>query len=215
MTTGRRQTMSSAQGVSVVVPVYNSAPTLAMLLERVSTVLDQLARPYEIILVNDGSQDESWDQIAKLSHAYPRLRGLNLMRNYGQHNALLAGIREAQYGTVVTLDDDLQNPPDEIPRLLAKLDEGFDVVYGTPAKEQHGLWRDLASQVTKLALQSTMGVETARKVSAYRAFRTELREAFTSYRGPFVSIDVLLTWGTTRFAAIPVAHEPRLIGRSN
>ena len=107
------------------------------------------------------------------------------------------------------MDDDLQNPPEEIPKLLAKLEKGYDVIYGTPEKETHGLWRDLASQVTKIALQSAMGVETARNVSAFRVFRTSLRDAFAAYRGPFVSIDVLLTWETTRFAAVSVRHEPR------
>jgi undecaprenyl-phosphate 4-deoxy-4-formamido-L-arabinose transferase len=113
------------------------------------------------------------------------------------------------------MDDDLQHPPEEIPKLLAVLAEGYDVAYGTPGHEQHGLWRDLASQVTKLALQSTMGSATARHVSAYRAFRTELRDAFAQYPGPFVSIDVLLTWGTIRFGATTVRHDPRTSGASN
>ena len=109
----------------------------------------------------------------------------------------------------------LQNPPEEIPRLLKKLTEGYDVVYGTPAKEQHGLWRDLASRVTKLALQSAMGAETARNVSAFRAFRTQVRRSFSDFAGPFASIDVLLTWGTTRFSSVRVDHAPRLAGESN
>jgi glycosyltransferase involved in cell wall biosynthesis len=113
------------------------------------------------------------------------------------------------------LDDDLQNPPEEIPRLLAKLNEGNDVVYGTPQQEQHGLWRDLASRITKIALQKSMGVDTARNVSAFRVFRTQVREAFFDYRSSFVSIDVLLTWGTTRFAAVKVQHAERTVGQSN
>jgi undecaprenyl-phosphate 4-deoxy-4-formamido-L-arabinose transferase len=137
------------------------------------------------------------------------------MRNYGQHNALLCGIREAKHDVIITMDDDLQNPPEEIPKLLSKLAEGYDVVYGTPANEQHGLWRDLASQATKIALQGAMGAKTARKVNAFRAFRAKVRDAFGNYQSPFVSIDVLLTWGTTQFAAIQVKHEVRRIGRSN
>ncbi|HET6370761.1 MAG TPA: glycosyltransferase, partial [Nitrospiria bacterium] len=124
-------------------------------------------------------------------------------------------IRAATCDLIVTMDDDLQHPPEEIPKLLEKLSEGYDVVYGTPEKEQHGLWRDLASQMTKVALQSAMGAETARNVGAFRLFRTRLRNAFESYQGPFLSIDVLLTWGTTRFCAIPVRHEPRREGVSN
>src|SRR5215212_5780797 len=124
-------------------------------------------------------------------------------------------ILTARYDVVVTLDDDLQNPPEEIPRLLNMLNEGYDVVYGTPESEQHGLLRDVASQITKLALQSAMGAATARKVSAFRVFRTRVREAFRTYQSPYVSVDVLLTWGTTRFAAIQVRHDERRIGRSN
>jgi len=137
-----------------------------------------------------------------------------MSRNYGQHNALLCGIRAACNQIVVTLDDDLQNPPEEIPRLLAKLAEGYDMVYGTPERERHGLLRDLASRVTKYALQGAMGAETARKVSAFRAFRTELRQAFSDYRSPSVNLDVLLTWGTTRFASVAVRHDAREIGAS-
>jgi glycosyltransferase involved in cell wall biosynthesis len=203
------------EGLTVVIPVYNSQPTLHALLERLGAILPDLAEHYELILVNDGSRDASWETIQRLSTSYAWLRGLNLMRNYGQHNALLCGIRAARYPLIATLDDDLQHPPEEIATLLARLDEGYDVVYGTPRQEQHGLWRDLASQVTKFALQSTMGAETARHVSAFRVFRTHLREAFTNYRSPYVMIDVLLTWGTSRFSSVLVRHDPRMAGKSN
>ncbi len=201
--------------VSVVVPVYNGAPTLQPLVERLTAVFRSLGGDYEIILVNDGSRDDSWGEIVRLCGKHDRLRGINLMRNYGQHNALLCGIRAARCDVIVTVDDDLQHPPEEIPKLLAKLDEGFDVVYGSPLRQQHGLWRDTASWITKLALQGAMGAQTARQVSAFRAFRTYLRNAFAGYRSPFVSIDVLLTWATSRFASVAVRHDPRLVGTSN
>jgi undecaprenyl-phosphate 4-deoxy-4-formamido-L-arabinose transferase len=145
----------------------------------------------------------------------PFVRGVCLMRNYGQHNALLCGVRMARYEYTITMDDDLQHPPEEIPKLIAALGDGCDVVYGTPQSEQHGLWRDLASRVSKLALQSSMGAKTARNVTAFRAFRTQMRDAFATYRAPFVSLDVLLTWASTRFCAVAVRHEPRRIGTSN
>ena len=137
------------------------------------------------------------------------------MRNYGQHNALLCGIRMARHEVIITMDDDLQNPPEEIPQLLDTYAQGFDVVYGTPMQERHGLLRDLASVVTKLALQSVTGVAVARSVSTFRAFRTSIREAFADYRGPFVSIDVLLTWGATRYGSVRVEHNRREAGTSN
>ena len=184
-------------------------------MSRLNDALPAIAECFEVILINDGSRDESWRIICEQISQHPWIRGIDLMRNYGQHNALLCGIRAANYEVIVTMDDDLQHSPEEIHKLLAKLAEGFDVVYGTPQHEQHGLWRDLASQATKLALQSTMGTQTARNVSAFRAFRAQLRGAFANYQSPFLSIDVLLTWGTTRFAAVPVRHDPRWIGASN
>ena len=207
--------MNSEKGLSIVIPVYNSSYILPELILRIEKSLKPEKSALEVILVNDFSKDKSWETICRMSLSYDWVRGIDLMRNYGQHNALLCGIRHAEKDIIVTMDDDLQHPPEEIPKLLRKLEEGYDVVYGTPQKEQHGLWRNLSSQITKLALQSAMGIETARKVSAFRAFRKELREAFNDYRGPFVIIDVLLTWGTTRFASISVRHEPRRMGASN
>ena len=201
--------------LSVVIPVYRSAESLSELTAELARILPTLADPFEVIFVDDGSPDNSWQVVQELSAQHSWVRGITLMRNYGQHNALLCGIRAAAYEVVVTMDDDLQHPPSEIPKLLAKLNEGYDVVYGSPAEEQHGLWRDLASQITKLALQSSMGVEIARKVSAFRVLRTDVRRTFSGYNSPFVSIDVLLTWGTTRFAAVTVTHNQRKYGESN
>jgi undecaprenyl-phosphate 4-deoxy-4-formamido-L-arabinose transferase len=209
------ETIQLQHCVSVVVPVYNSQESLPLLIERLEPVIRPEQTGSEVILVDDGSVDQSWQVIERLAIAHPFVRGMRLMRNYGQHNALLSGIRAAHHDVVVTIDDDLQNPPEEIPKLLSRLDEGYDVVYGTPAREQHGLWRDVASRTTKLVLQKAMGAATAEKISAFRAFRTRLRESFEAYRGPYVSIDVMLTWGTTRFALVVVRHEPRMIGVSN
>lgn len=203
------------EGISVVVPVYNSQHTLPTLLARLEPVLLDSASAFEVLLINDGSRDQSWRIIEELGDRYDFVRGIDLMRNYGQHNALLCGIRAARYDRIITLDDDLQHPPEEIFKLLSKLDEGFDVVYGKPLALQHGLWRNLASEITKLVLQKAMGADTARHASAFRAIRTPVRNAFASYKSPFVSIEVLLTWGTTRFAAVPVRHAPRAAGVSN
>jgi glycosyltransferase involved in cell wall biosynthesis len=207
--------MDLRPGVSVVIPAYNSALSLPELAQRLFSVLHEISTPSELILVNDGSRDTTWDVIQALAGQYPSVHGYNLMRNYGQHNALLCGIRSARYMTVVTMDDDLQHPPEEIPKLLARLGDDADVVYGTPEAEQHGLWRDLASEVTKLTFKATMGVKVARDVGAFRAFRTQLREAFANFHGPFLSIDVLLSWATTRFAVVRVRHDPRRLGASN
>src|SRR5258708_11349954 len=105
------------RAVSVVIPVYNSAATLPALLARLTPVLASLGGSFEVILVNDDSRDASWKAIVELAPQYPSIHAINLMRNFGQHNALLAGIRSARYPIVVTMDDDLQHPPEEMPRL--------------------------------------------------------------------------------------------------
>ncbi|NCC30516.1 MAG: glycosyltransferase [Chloroflexia bacterium] len=200
--------------ISFVMPVYRSAESLPELHRRITTVFDDPDQPIELVFVEDCGGDDSWSVIQQLAATDPRVRGFRMSRNYGQHNALLCGIREARGEIIVTLDDDLQHPPEEIPKLLANLEEGYDVVYGPPEREQHGLLRDLASQITKLALEGAMGAANARQVSALRAFRTRLRDAFAEYRSPTVNIDVLLTWATTRFSAVRVRHEARKFGES-
>jgi glycosyltransferase involved in cell wall biosynthesis len=186
-----------------------------VLLERLKVLLPTLAAQFEVILVNDSSQDASGLVIDYAVQEHDWVVGIHLMRNFGQHNALLSGIRYARFETIVTMDDDLQNPPDEIPRLLAKVAEGFDVVYGFPSQESHGWWRNIASRITKLTLQKAMGVDVASRVSSFRAFRSQVRDAFANYNGSFVSVDVLLSWGASRFTAIPVSNPPRTLGTSN
>lgn len=202
-------------GISVVIPVLNGERYLHKLAAGLARMLPGLHQPFEVIFVDDGSSDGSWGTIRETCDHFDFAKGIRLMRNYGQHNALLAGIRLAKYSVTVTMDDDLQHPPEEIPKLLEMLGEDFDVVYGIPEQQRHGFWRDLASWATKCILQSTLKVKSVGIVSAFRAFKTELRDAFSSYNGPFVNIDVLLTWGTCRLGGVTVRHEPRELGASN
>jgi glycosyltransferase involved in cell wall biosynthesis len=201
--------------ISAVIPVFNSEDTLEELYLRLKKSLIVHSSDYEIIFINDSSGDNSSDIIYRLAKNDSNVVCFDLAKNYGQHNALLCGIRQAKYEVIVTLDDDLQNPPEEIPYLLEKLDQGYDVVYGYPKNEQHELFRNIASVFTKIALKTTMGISMARHVSAFRVFRTELRNSFSDYKGSFISIDVLLSWGTNSFSAIPVNHEKRVKGKSN
>jgi len=206
---------SLRDGITVVVPVYNSEGSLTPLVERLHAVLPSLAPKWEILLINDGSRDRSWEVIRELADRHERVRGICMLRNFGQHNAVLAGSRAAQYAITVTMDDDLQHPPEEIAKLLSTLALGADVVYGTAATLPHGLWRNFFSRLTKRAFAFVMRVDTVVDIGAFRAFRTELRQAFQSYNSPEVLFDVLLSWGTSRFASVKCEHLPRAIGRSN
>jgi len=201
--------------ISVVVPVYNGSDTLPMLVDELGKVLPGVADEFELVLVNDGSPDQSWQIISTLAQSHPWVRGIDLMRNYGQHIATLCGVREARYEVIVIMDDDLQNPPCEIPKLLEKLAEGHDVVYGVARRRQQAWWKTLASVVVKRAIAYVMGLRTVRDIGAFKAFRADLRKAFEDFRSPDVLLDVLLSWGTSRFASVPVDEAPRTVGKSN
>ena len=218
-TPGAVETVSSQpilrKGLSVVIPVFNSETMLPHLVGRLELVLRRLVDDFELILVNDGSTDGSWRAVVAIAQSRPWIRGVDLARNYGQENAILCGMRLARFDITAILDDDLQNPPEEIPRLLEKLSEGHDVVYGVAHRERHSVWRSVGARVTKFVLQEAMGTADARNVTAFKVVRTHLRNAFAGYSAPHVAIDVLLSWGTQRFAAITVRQDPRLAGQSN
>jgi undecaprenyl-phosphate 4-deoxy-4-formamido-L-arabinose transferase len=200
--------------VSVVVPVYNASRTLPELARRLCAALMPRTTAFEILLVDDGSADGSFAAIRELAGRDPRIKGIRLRRNAGQHNALLCGVRAAAHPVTVTLDDDLQHYPEDIPALLDALTPDRDVVYGVFSQPRHGFLRTLASKLTKRVLEQAMGVAAARDVGPFRAFRTELRQAFAPYRGAQPNLDVLLSYGTQAYGAVPVRHEPRAQGVS-
>ena len=199
---------------SVVIPVYRGEQTIVPLVERLGVELPKFAQNYEVILVNDSSPDDSWRKIEELSKRFPWVVGIKLMRNYGQHNATLCGVRLVRHEITITMDDDLQHQPEEIHILLAKLSEGCDVVYGAPIKLPQGFWRNLMTKYTKNLLAWVMDAPSVRNVSAFRVFRTHLRDAFANFHSPSLTLDVLLSWGTTRFASVQVDIKPSK-GRSN
>jgi len=198
--------------ISVVIPVFNSQGTIMELVGRLENCLDVDS---EIILVDDGSSDESWVRIAELAFKSERVRGIRLGRNSGQHAALLAGIRNARNSLIATLDDDLQNPPEELNRLLVALEDDVDVVYGLPESISQPFWRSFTSRLAKLCLRSILDFGHATQASSYRVFRTRLRDSFSSPVGPEVSIDALLGWATSRFVSVNVRHDEREAGDSN
>ena len=200
----------------MVVPCYRSRETLPALVAGLHEHLPQVAADYEIILVVDGSPDDTYAAARRLELAAPgRVRALLLRRNYGQHNALMAGLSRARYEVTVTMDDDLQHRPDQLGALVEPLHNPVvDLVYGHAVEEEHGWARSLASRSVKAGL-ALAGVPNARQVSAFRAFRTELREGFAHIADPFVSLDVVLSWTTTSVVGVPVVMDERTNGRSN
>lgn len=201
--------------VSAIVPVYGSAGSLPRLVEELAAVLTDATTDHEIVLVDDGSVDGSWGAIVQLTDLYPQVVGIRLARNVGEHNALLCGIRAARFAVAVTLDDDLQNPPSEIPLLLDGLAEGHDLVYGVPARVHQSRSRRVAAWIWKWVASVLLRTADVRAVSSFRAFRTSLRDAFADGPSQAIFLDEMLHWGATSTSFVKVRHAPRAIGRSN
>ncbi len=205
----------TAGGVSLVVPVFGGGVALRPLVDRSVVVLSARGEPYEVILVDDASPSPTCGIVDQVVRTTSGVKLLRFARNVGQHSALLAGVREAQYSTVVTLDDDLQNPPEEIPRLLERLEAGdVDVVYGHTAQTSHSRVRQFASIGIRRVVARATRLDSIRYVGPFRAFRTDLRQGFNGEVGPGVSLDVLLSWSTQRFGHVEVRHDVRADGES-
>lgn len=207
---------AGAVSVSVVVPVFNSAPTLSELYDRVDAALSSRRGlgSWELILVNDGSGDASWERIVSLTSEHPEVLGLDLSRNFGQHNALLAGIHSARHEVIVTLDDDLQDRPEEIPRLLEALTPDIDLVYGKPLVKRRTLPRRIATRVVRAIVALSMG-RISLDIGGFRAFRASLLDEMDRLQGAHIAIDAPLAQSATGHAVVSVQHDPRRHGRSN
>lgn len=200
--------------LSIVVPVYNSAGTLATLLDRLRQTLAPLTRSYEIILVDDGSRDGSWAAIQSLHAEHgAHLVAVQLMRNYGQHNALMCGLGLSRGEYVVTMDDDLQNPPEEIPKLLAHIRQGgIDLVYGCPSKRSHASWRNLGASVVWHFYRTVF--KNPITPTPFRVMRHQLAHSVLFYDLNFTYLDGLLAWCTSRIGGVEVEHHARAEGGS-
>ena len=205
--------MVLSDGLSIVVPVFRSEKTLNELVNRITKSVSN--KSVEIILVDDASGDGTWTTICSIARQNSMVTGIRLGRNSGQHGALLAGVRAAKFQTVVTLDDDLQNPPEEINKLIDALVPGVDVVYGVSTEVKQNYYRRAGSKLVRKFFASTLGFNSAVSMSSFRTFRTVLREGFNTALGPNVSLDALLTWSTTRFTVVEVKHDERKVGDSH
>lgn len=204
----------SLPSVSAVVPVHDGAETLPELCARLFAVLQACARTWEVILVNDGSRDASWAVIEGLCARQPQLRAFDLAENVGQHGALLCGVRAARGEWIVTLDDDLQHPPEVIPQLLRAGLDGADLVYGSAPNPDQGLLRRLAARGARRLLARETGTDAAHLAGALRCFRALPAEALARDERAARRLDVPLLRTATRVVAVPVRLERRRHGAS-
>jgi undecaprenyl-phosphate 4-deoxy-4-formamido-L-arabinose transferase len=197
---------------SVVVPVYNAEETLEELVLRITQTFAKLNETYELLFIDDNSKDRSWEILRSLRERHPEIRCYQLMRNYGQQNATMCGFRQAKGRYIITLDDDLQNPPEEIPSLIKELEKDYDVVFGVYESKKHGRYRRLGSLMINKFYALTF--KTKGRVSAFRILRTDLAKKILEYDLNFSYINGLIAWYTDRVSRIYVQHQPRPQGRS-
>jgi glycosyltransferase involved in cell wall biosynthesis len=201
--------------LSVFLPVYNEAENIAPLQLRLSETLNQLGRDYEILYVDDGSTDDTLPRLRQLAAADSRVRVVSLRRNYGQTAAMSAGIDHARGDVLVPLDADLQNDPADIPRLLSKLDEGYDVVSGWRTdRKDHWLTRRLPSMVANRLISRIAGIELHDYGCSLKAYRREALVDVKLYGEMHRFIPIYAGWAGARVAEISVSHHPRHRGES-
>jgi len=195
--------------ISIVIPVYNEEFHLEELGQRLLNVMTELQRPYEIVLVDDGSRDRSTEIMAELAHANPQLRAVLLNRNYGQHAAVMAGFEASRGDYVITLDADLQNPPEEIPKIVEALDAGNDVVGSVRQKRQDSLFRKLGSRVVNGITRKSTGVGLSDYGCMLRGYRRAVIEALLQCRERSLFIPILANQFARRITEVPVSHKER------
>jgi len=200
--------------ISVVVPVYNEERSVALLLEEVESALEPLGEPWEAVFVDDGSTDGSFAALTRLHASRPNVRVVRLRRNFGKAAALVAGFAEAAGSTIVTIDGDLQDDPAEIRRLLAKLDEGFDLVSGWKARRRDRWSRRLLSRLFNRAVSRVSGLRLHDVNCGLKAYRAEVVEGIQIYGELHRFVPVLAHYRGYRVGEVPVNHRARAHGRS-
>lgn len=207
--------MAEKLSMSVVIPVYNEEPNVPELVRRCLAACEQAGTPFEIILVDDGSRDNSAALIAEASRQNPgRIIGVFLNRNYGQHAAVMAGLTQSKGDIVITLDADLQNPPEEIPRLVRKMEEGFDVVGTVRVNRQDSLFRKIPSSIINKAVQKATGVMMHDYGCMLRAYRRPIVSAMLQCHERSTFIPILANSFARRTVEIDVRHANRTAGDS-
>ncbi len=201
--------------VSIVIPVYRSEETLPELVRRIHQACNELGRT-EIVFVDDCSPDDSWEVLMQLRDQYPKLLKLiRLGKNSGQHNAIVCGFSYAEGQVVVTMDDDLQNPPEEIKKLVRAVQDGFDMAVGDYQTKQHAGHRNFAGRIVDSLLRWQFRLPPTAKLTSFRAVRREVVKKASAMSGVFPYVTAMLLTHATSFVNIPVDHQPRASGRSN
>jgi glycosyltransferase involved in cell wall biosynthesis len=202
--------------LSVVIPIHNEEPSILPLYDRLTSVLESLQKPYEIIVVDDASTDRSFDLLANLVETDAHLKVVRLRRNFGQTAALSAGFDEAQGSVIVSLDGDLQHAPEDIPVLLAKIEEGYDIASGwRKDRVDNAVTRRFPSRVANWLMAKASGIELRDFGTTFKAYRSEILKEINLYGELHRFIPALASFYGARIAEVPIRNTPRLAGDSH
>ncbi len=202
--------------LSVVIPIHNEEPSILPLYDRLTAVLERVRKPYEIIFVDDASTDRSFDLLANLVETDPRLKVIRLRRNFGQTAALAAGFDEAQGNVIISLDGDLQHAPEDIPALLEKIDEGYDIASGWRKNRlDNAVTRKIPSRVANWLMAKASRVELRDFGTTFKAYRAEILKDVNLYGELHRFIPALAAFYGARVAEVPIRNLPRSSGGSH
>jgi dolichol-phosphate mannosyltransferase len=206
---------TNQQKISVVIPVYGCSASLTQLHKRLSAIINKMDYDYEIILVNDGCPQNSWQVIVELSEIDPKVKGINLSRNFGQHYAITAGLEHADGELIVVMDCDLQDDPDELPKLLAGIDQGFDTVLAARTSRQDSWLKKLGSKTFYRLLSYLTGVEQNCDIANYGIYRKKVIQAVLACKDKIRYFPVLVRWVGFSILEVPIKHQARYEGETS
>ena len=203
--------------LSIVIPVYNSENIIENLIKKIIKSIKELktVTSYEILLINDFSPDNSWGKISLLSKQFSEVKGIGLSANFGQHNAIMCGLRESKGEITITMDDDLQHPPESIKDLITKLEQGFDVCYTNYLNRKHPMWKKFVSWSNNLVSSYLLNKPYYIYLSSFRGFKKKIVKKIIHYEKSDVYLDGLILQATRNIAMISVPHSQRPQGQSN
>lgn len=200
--------------ISVVIPVYKAENSLRELYEQLTASLAKITDNYEILFIEDCGTDNSWDIIVELAKQDKRVHGFKLTRNFGQHAATICGFSKASGRWIITMDDDLEQNPDDIPLLYSKTKEGYDLVYGIYSQRTHSFWRNVTSAIAKKLFRLAIP-NLNYEYTSFRIIRRDIATKLADFDSPFPFVDGYLSWLTNNYAFVEVEHGKRLDGKSN
>ncbi len=203
--------------LSIVVPVYRSASILPKLVEQIYQEMskEELTEKFELLLINDASPDNSWEIIRSLASKHSFIRGISLRRNFGQHNAIMAGLNHVNGKYIVLMDDDLQHPPHAIGDMLLALQQGYDVCYTKYLNRRHAAWKQLGSKFNNWVATHLLGKPKELYLSSFKAMSRDIADEIIKYDGPYAYVDGLILDVTRSITTIDIQHQSRHEGIGN